>query len=43
MEKDCYAYLMNRLYSTDVDDFEDFQMAEAIVQYMPEFKDYFNR
>lgn len=41
LEKDCYAYLMNRLYSTDVDDYEDFQMAEAIVQYMPEFKNYF--
>lgn len=40
-EKNCYAYLMNSLYSTDVDDLVDFQMAEAIIQYLPEFKDYF--
>lgn len=41
LEKDCFAYLMNSLYSTDVDELEDFQMAEAIIQYLPDFKDYF--
>jgi len=40
-EKNCYAYLMNSMYSTDVDDLIDFQMAEAIVRYLPEFKNYF--
>lgn len=42
MEKKCYAYLMNSLYSTDVDELEDFQMAEAIIQYLPDFKNYFD-
>lgn len=37
----CYAYIMDRIHSVDVDDLIDFQMAEAIVQYLPEFKDYF--
>lgn len=40
-EKECYAYLMNSMHSTDVDDLDDFQMAEAIIQYLPEFKNYF--
>lgn len=37
----CYAYIMDRIHSVDVDDLIDFQMAEAIVQYLPEYKDYF--
>lgn len=37
----CYAYVMDRIHSVDVDDLIDFQMAEAIVQYLPEYKGYF--
>lgn len=40
-EEDCYAYLMNGMHSTDVDGVEDFQMVEAIIQYLPEFQNYF--
>lgn len=38
----CYAYIMDRIHSVDVDDLIDFQMAEAIIQYLPEFKNYFD-
>lgn len=38
----CYAYIMDRIHSVDVDDIIDFQMAEAIVQYLPEYQGYFD-
>ena len=37
----CYAYLMDKVHSTDVDDLDDFTIAEALVRHLPEFKDYF--
>lgn len=42
-QKKCYGYIMNKVFSTDVDDLEDFLIAEAIINYLPEFKDYFKR
>lgn len=38
----CYAYLMDRMHSVDVDDLVDFQMAEAIIRYLPDFGNYFD-
>lgn len=38
-----FGYEMDKLHSVDVDDLEDFTMVEAIVNYLPEFKDYFRK
>jgi len=40
-DQDAFAYFMDKVHSVDVDDLADFQHAEALVQYLPEFKDYF--
>lgn len=37
----CYGYLMDKLHSTDVDDLDDFTLCEALLRYLPEFRDYF--
>ena len=33
----CYAYIMDRLHSTDIDDLDDFTVVEALVRFLPEF------
>ena len=40
-DAECYAYVMDKTHSIDVDTIEDFQIVEALVQYLPEFKGYF--
>lgn len=42
MEVGCYAYVMEHIYSNDVDSIEDFMLNEALVRYLPEFKNYFD-
>lgn len=37
----CYGYEMDRLHSTDVDELEDFTIAEALIRYLPEYQNYF--
>ena len=37
-----YAYIMDKMHSIDVDDVIDFQLTEAIIQYLDEFIDYFD-
>lgn len=37
------GYEMSKIYSLDVDDLEDFAMVEAIVNYLPEFENYFGK
>lgn len=32
--RDCYGFLMNRLSSVDIDTYEDFELAEALLTYM---------
>ena len=39
---DGFGYEMDKIHSTDVDDLEDFAIAEAIVNHLPEFRNYFN-
>lgn len=40
-ETKCYGYVMDKIASVDVDDLEDFAIAEALVQYLPEYINYF--
>ena len=37
------GYEMSRNYAFDIDDLDDFALAEAIVNYFPEFKNYFDK
>lgn len=37
------GYEMSRNYSFDIDDLDDFVLAEAIINYLPEFEDYFDK
>lgn len=37
------GYKMGRIHSVDVDDLEDFTLVEAIVNHLPEFKNYFDK
>lgn len=41
-ETKCYGCVMGKIPSVDVDDLEDFEIAEALIRYLPEFKDYFD-
>ena len=34
-------HLMDRLHSVDIDEIDDFTMVKALVNYLPEFKEYF--
>jgi CMP-N,N'-diacetyllegionaminic acid synthase len=40
-DAECYAYVMGGLYSTDVDTLEDFQVAEALMRYFPQYQNLF--
>lgn len=40
-ETKCYGCKMGKIGSVDVDDLEDFTIAEALIKHLPEFKDYF--
>lgn len=40
-ETKCYGYVMGKIPSVDIDDLEDFTIAEALIQKLPEFEDYF--
>ena len=40
-ETKCYGYVMGKIPSIDIDDLEDFALAEAVINYMPEYQDYF--
>jgi len=40
-ETKCYGCMMDKIHSVDVDDLEDFTIAEALIRHLPEFKDYF--
>lgn len=37
------GYEMSRNYSFDIDDLDDFVLAEAIINYLPEFENYFEK
>ena len=37
----CYGYMMDKISSIDVDDLEDFTIAEALMKHLTEFQDYF--
>jgi len=36
-----YAYIMSKMHSVDVDTLEDFQIAEALIRYFPEYQELF--
>lgn len=38
-----FGYEMGKIYSADVDDADDFTLVEAIVNYLPEFENYFDK
>ena len=38
----CYGYMMDKISSIDVDDMEDFIIAEALIKHLPEFENYFD-
>ena len=40
-ETKCYGYVMGKIPSIDIDDLEDFALAESVINFMPEYKDYF--
>lgn len=40
-DANCFAYVMDKTHSIDVDTLEDFQIVEALVQYLPEYRDLF--
>ena len=37
----CYAYVMDKTHSIDIDTLEDFQIVEALMRYLPEFQGLF--
>lgn len=39
--EDGFGYEMDKIHSTDIDDLDDFILAEAIIKHLPAFKDYF--
>lgn len=39
----CYGFIMDKIYSTDVDDLEDFTIAEALINHLPEYHNYFDK
>lgn len=39
----CYGFIMDKMYSIDVDDLEDFVITEAIIRHLPEYNNYFNK
>ena len=39
----CYGFIMDKIYSTDVDDLEDFTITEAIINHLPEYHNYFGK
>ena len=41
-DANCFAYVMDKTHSIDVDTLEEFQIVEALVQYLPEFQRYFS-
>lgn len=41
-ETKCYGSEMDKISSIDVDDLEDFQIAEAMIRYLPRFENYFD-
>lgn len=42
-QKKCYGYMMDKVVSFDVDSLEDFMIAEALINYLPEYRHYFDR
>ena len=40
-ETKCYGYVMGKISSIDIDDLEDFTLAEAVIQTLPEYQNYF--
>ena len=41
LEKDCFGYVMDKVHATDVDDLDDFLIAESLIKNLPEFENYF--
>lgn len=39
----CYGYVMGKISSIDIDDLEDFAIAEAILNQVPEYQNYFDK
>lgn len=39
----CYGFIMDKIYSTDVDTLEDFVVTEALIKHLPEYHNYFGK